>query len=315
VARACSASQRAAALSWGVGVPDILLFRERRGMLCVTCAWHQRERPANVARSAPKWSRPGSAADNSGGARGAARSARETFGGRFMSADTAASAVGFVSAIGGASAAWPDDLWVGSVSRVDAWLRSYYGIYEFTDDPACVLRVGRSEARAPVSLSDGTHVALGDPVGTLHFWNEHLPRYSEKGPDLGWACAVRDRVRYSLRAFSEYIEGDPAWHEVRAIRTETALPARLGASQIGRVFQRYGFERVPTDHSLAARLHGVGECVVLWALTRAFNPAALPRQPFLRDRHELWISRATLRLRYARRSGRIAVSSALPRRT
>jgi hypothetical protein len=227
-----------------------------------------------------------------------------------MSADTAASAVGVVTAIGSASVAWPDELWVGSVRRVDAWLRSYYGIYEFTEDPTCVLRIGRSEAREPVLLLDGTYVDIGEPVGTLHFWNEHLPRYSERGPDLGWACAVRDRVMYSLRAFTEYIEGDHAWREVRAIRTETALPARLGALQIARVFQRYGFERVPTDPSLAERLHGVGECVVLWALTRAFNPAALPRQPFLRDRHELWISRATLLLRYARGTGRIAVSSA-----
>lgn len=231
-----------------------------------------------------------------------------------MTGDTTTSAVGFVTALGSASAAWPDEFWAGSVAWIDAILRSYYGIYEFTDDPACVLRVGLSEARAPVSLCDGTRIRIGEPVGTLHFWNEHMPRYSERGPDLGWACAVRDRVMYSLRAFTEYIEGEPGWREVRAIRTETALPARLGASQIRRVFQRYGFERVPTHPSLGARLHGLGECVVLWGLTRAFNPAALPRQPFLRDRHEMWISRATLLLRYAHR-GPISVSLARPHGT
>lgn len=227
-----------------------------------------------------------------------------------MSADTTAAAVGFVSALGSASAAWPDELWAGSVAWADAIIRSYYGIYEFTDDPNCLLRVGLSQARGPVSLADGTDVQIGESVGTLHFWNEHMPRYSERGPDLGWACAVRDRVRYSLRAFSEYIEGEPAWQDVRAIRTETALPARLGASQLMRVFQRYGFEQVPTDPSLLARLHGLGECFVLWGLARAFNPAALPRTPFLRDRYELWISRATLQLRYARRNRQIATGAA-----
>jgi hypothetical protein len=227
-----------------------------------------------------------------------------------MTGDAAAS-MGFVTALGSATAAWPDEFWAGSVAWVDAILRSYYGIYEFTDDPACVLRVGLGQARAPVSLSDGTHVEIGEPVGTLHFWNEHLPRYSSKGPDLAWACAMRDRVVHSLRAFSAYIESEAAWQEVRAIRTETAWPARLGASQIGRVFQRYGFERVPTDPSLRARLHGFGECFVLWGLTRAFNPAALPRQPFLRDRHELWISRATLLLRYARRNAQIGTGTPL----
>lgn len=230
-----------------------------------------------------------------------------------MNADTAGSALGFVSALGSASATWPDEFWAGSVSRADAILRSYYGIYEFTDDPACVLRVGLGQARAPVALSDGSQVEIGELVGTLHFWNEHLPRYSAKGPDLGWACAVRDRVIYSLRAFSDYIEREPAWQDVQAIRTETALPARLGVSQIGRVFQRYGFERVPTDPSLLARLHGLGECFVLWALTRAFNPAALPRQPFLRDRHELWISRRCLLSRYAQRKILIGTDPVRPR--
>jgi hypothetical protein len=220
-----------------------------------------------------------------------------------MSAETTVSAVGFMTALGGASATWQNDLWVGSVTWVDAILRSCYGIYEFTDDPACVLRVALSEARVAAALCDGTRVAAGDLVGTLHFWNEHLPRYSEKGPDLGWACLVRDRVVYSLRAFSAYIERDPAWREVRAIRAETALPARLGVNQVARVFQRYGFERTPTDESWRTRLHGLGECFVLWGLTRAFNPAALPRQPFLRDRCELWISRQTLRALYADRAG------------
>ncbi len=227
-----------------------------------------------------------------------------------MSADATGSSVWVVTALKSASAAWPDELWAGSVGWADAILRSYYGIHEFTDDPDCVLRVGLGQARAPVSLSDGTAVRVGELVGTLHFWNEHLPRYSERGPDLGWACAVRDRVKDSLHVFSEYIEGEPAWQGVRAIRTETALPARLGEPQIKRVFQRYGFERVPTDPSLLARLHGLGECFVLWGLARAFNPAALPRTPFLRDRHELWISRATLQRRYARRTRQITSGAA-----
>jgi YkoP domain len=218
-----------------------------------------------------------------------------------MTADPAASAVEFVTVLGSTSAAWPDELWAGSVAWVDARLRSYYGIYEFTDDPACVLRVALSAARMPASLSDGTQVEVGELVGILHFWNEHLPRYSEKGPDLGWACLIRDRVIYSLRAFSEYIEHEPAWREVRAIRAETVLPARLGAPQIARVFQRYGFERIPTESSFLARLHGLGECCILWGITRALNPAAMPRQRFLRDRCELWISRTALLARYAGR--------------
>src|SRR5215469_8593045 len=230
-----------------------------------------------------------------------------------MTGDGATSAIGFLTALGRASTAWPDEFWAGSIALIDAVLRSYYGIYEFTDDPGCVLRAGFGRARAPVSLSDGTHIESGETIGTLHFWNEHLPRYSSKGPNLAWACAMRDRVVYSLRAFSVHVESEAAWREVGAICAETGLPARLGASQIERVFQRYGFERVPIDPSLSSRLHGFGECFVLWGLTRAFNPAALPRQPFLRDHHELWISRAMLLLRYGRCNGQNATGALPPR--
>jgi hypothetical protein len=42
-------------------------------------------------------------------------------------------------------------------------LRSCYNISEFSDDPACILRLGLSPARAPVSLADGTRVRTGQP--------------------------------------------------------------------------------------------------------------------------------------------------------
>ena len=72
-------------------------------------------------------------------------------------------------------------------------LRSLYGIRQFTDDPHCVLRIGISPARMPVIMSDGTRVRAGEPIGELHLWNEHIPRYSEHGPDLGWAADMRRR--------------------------------------------------------------------------------------------------------------------------
>jgi hypothetical protein len=217
-----------------------------------------------------------------------------------MASEPAASAIGVVTALGSASASWPDELWAGSVSLFDSIIRTYYGVYEFTDDPACVLRVGLGQARTPVSLSDGTRVVYGELVGTLHWWNEHLPRYSLKGPDFGWACAMRDQMLHSLRALAAYVESESAWRHIHALRGDAALSTRLGVSQVQRLAGRYGFERVPTDFSLPRRLHAFGESFTLWSLTRAFNPAALGRQPFLRDHHELWISRTALLGRYGR---------------
>jgi YkoP domain len=204
-------------------------------------------------------------------------------------------------ALGGASSGWPDDLWAGSIALVDAMLRSYYGVYEFDDDPACIFRVALAEARTSAALADGTTVQIGEVIGNLHLWNEHLPRFSAGGPDLAWACTMRDRVRYSLAALAEHVTLNPAWREVTALCGEAAFSPRLGLAQLRRVALRYGFERVATDPSWRRRLHKVGDSVAVWGLTRAFNPAALARQPFLRERHELWISRTTLIERYADR--------------
>lgn len=215
-----------------------------------------------------------------------------------MGGESAAQAVGVVTALRSASATWHDELWTGSVGWFDSKLRSYYGIYEFTDDPECVFRVALEEARAPALLSDGTRIRIGEVIGTLHFWNEHLPRYSAQGPDLGWACVMRDHLVHSLRALAEYIESTPAWRDVRALRGDAVLSSRLGAPQVRRVAHRYGFERVQIDPTVFRRLHDLGENFVLWGLARAFNPAALTRQPFLREHHDLWITRATLQRRY-----------------
>jgi hypothetical protein len=111
---------------------------------------------------------------------------------------------------------------------------------------------------------------------------------------------VRNQVLHSLHALAFYVESEPALRQIRALRGEAALSARLGISQVQRVAERFGFERVPTNFSRCQRLYALGESCTLWALTRAFNPAAVSRQPFLRDHHELWISRADLLGRYGR---------------
>ncbi len=217
-------------------------------------------------------------------------------------------------AMASGSATWPDELWVGSVSWCDTILRACYGVYEFTDDRACVFRIGLSKTRVPLSLSDGTRIDAGEAVGTLHFWNEHLPRYSGDGPSFAWARAMRDQVAGSLGALASYVESERAWRDVQAFRAEAALSSRR-SSQLHRVIQRYGFEQVASDRSLLRRAHDFGDDFLLWGLTRAFNPAALPRLPFLRDHRELWISRSSLLRNYfAGRPHRAEPSRAEPGR-
>jgi hypothetical protein len=68
------------------------------------------------------------------------------------------------------------------IYRLDALLRHLYQIREFTDDPNRVLRLAIKQAVTPLSLSDGTGIMPGDPVGELHLWNDHVPRFPSGGP-------------------------------------------------------------------------------------------------------------------------------------
>jgi len=202
---------------------------------------------------------------------------------------------GFASGPGEAGV---DDFWVALVGSVDALMRSIHGIYEFTEDTECVLRMAWGHASHRVALSDGTVIREGEPVGALHLWNEHLPRYSDRGPDVAWACEMRRRMLRSMCLLAAYVENEPGWRSVRAFYAATTFSHRLGDRQIQRLAGRYGFERMDLPDSVLRRPHALGDCFNTWALTRAFNPAALRRQPFLRGRHELWICRATLIERY-----------------
>ncbi len=195
---------------------------------------------------------------------------------------------------------WNDALWATVVGGADAVLRRYYGVREFTADPKCVLRIAMTEARADLRLPDATEIHRGEAIGVVHFWNEHLPRFSSRGPDLHWATGMRNRIQRSLVALASHVESDPEWLDVRAFCACAALSGRLRKGRVQRVVRRYGFDLIETGEWSAGSLRAIGEDIVIWALTRAFNPVAVRRQSFLRPRHELWTSRQALLARYGR---------------
>ena len=129
-------------------------------------------------------------------------------------------------------------------------------------------------------------------------WNEHLPRYAKGGPDLGWAGRARRRFMHSMRLLAVRAEYDPELRQVPAFRAEAMLASRLGLTQLERLAERLGFEAIAIPPTTLGALRTLGASLNVWCLTRAFNPAALPRQCWRRERHELWISRAELIARY-----------------
>ena len=195
---------------------------------------------------------------------------------------------------------WKDEFWIALVGSLDAWLRSYYDIRDFTDDPQCVLRIGPMPAHMGVSLSDGTELREGELVGALHLWNEHLPHYSGNGPTLAWAKEMRCRMLRSLSLLADFVECDPVWAPVRAFCGDSTLSSRIGGPQMQRLARRHGFEPVQPPAALSRHLQTIADSLIVWGLTRAFDPAALSRQRFLRDHNELWLSRSVLMTLYGR---------------
>ena len=185
-----------------------------------------------------------------------------------------------------------DRLWALLVRAADVGLRRWYGVREFTDDPTCLLRLALAPAPHAVALSDGTRIEAGETVAMLHIWNEQMPRFSLSGPDLRWALDVRRRLLHSFRSLARHLEQDPAWKDIRGIHACVTFGSNRRRWQIRHAAARFGFDLM--EDGAPAGLHELGEDFLIWAFARAFNPAALRRQRFRRDRTELWISRHRL---------------------
>lgn len=186
-----------------------------------------------------------------------------------------------------------DLLWTLLVCAADVVLRRWYGVREFTNDPSCLLRLALAPAPRAVTLSDSTRVAAGETVAMLHIWNEQIPRFGRDGPDLCWATDLRHRLLGSFRELARHIENDPAFRDIRGIHACVTFGSRRRRAQIRRAAARFGFDLID-DGAAPEGLHERGEDFLIWAFTRAFNPTALRRQPFRRDRTEVWISRRKL---------------------
>lgn len=185
--------------------------------------------------------------------------------------------------------------WTVLVDGLDTVLRRFHQVHEFSDAQDCMFRIALGRAREGVRLADGTSIRPGDPLGTLHCWNERL-RFSPAGPDLHWAKSMHRRVRRSLEILSLHIEQDPSWAQVQAFRGETVLPEQISEhQQLERIVGHYGFELGRRLGSSRSRLACLPENMLRWGFVRAYNPGALARHSILQGRQQLWLTRKALR--------------------
>ncbi len=185
-----------------------------------------------------------------------------------------------------------------AVRGVDSLLRQRLGIQEFTADKNCIFRIALGTAPRAILLSDGTAVRQGDAVLQLHLWNEHLPTMPSAGPSAAWATSMKRRTRYSLEAVAAYIEHERQLDAIAALHGAPPFASRLGALQMVRTAQRFGFDVIDPDAppEWRERIHAVLDSMLLWGLAYAFNPGRLKAkgQGLMRHRYQLWISRRKL---------------------
>lgn len=185
----------------------------------------------------------------------------------------------------------------GLIRRFDAFLRRAYGVFEFCQDPDCLLRLQATVAAHPVHLP-GLEVRAGEPVVGLHLWNEHLPIVPPEGADLGWATRTARLWVYSLRLAARHVQQDPRLAAARAIVGVTALLDPAGQAASVKLMQRLGFTVLPY-HSPLGRFGEFWENFYSWWVIWAYNPASLRnRRLFHMHRAEIWMARDEFLDRY-----------------
>jgi hypothetical protein len=197
---------------------------------------------------------------------------------------------------------WSDRLLSNAVRQLDARLRRQQGIIEFTHDPECILRVSTHRAEEDFPLHERV-VRRGETLGEIHLWNEHILPMTRGGANMVWGAAMRRRLRRSLQYLAEFVERDEAFADVQMFRGEVAFGPGKDLERTRCFASGFGFEITvrPQNGGWNQRLAAAGQTIFLWGMMHTFNRGALRSLDRLAHPTwlQLWMSRDTLRARYA----------------
>ena len=193
------------------------------------------------------------------------------------------------------------------VRTIDLTLQRYYHIFEFTDDPACILRLARSVSAHDLALSDGTRIARGEPVLELHLWNERLPALPRGGASLNWGIDMTRRARHSLGLLAAYLAGESRFDQIRALHGESGFLELSQFPEMRTLVEHLGFDFVTGDApGWRVWKYTFWQNLFSWWLMWTFNPASLHSKRFHEiARSELWMSRAMLMKNFGERATHI----------
>jgi hypothetical protein len=181
------------------------------------------------------------------------------------------------------------------IRSLDALLCRAYGVFEFCDDPDCILRLQVARAGQPINLP-ALELHTGEQVLLIHLWNDKLLRLPSSGSDLAWAKAMQRAFIHSLKAAALHLSLDPNLAEIQAVGGVTILFSASPGD--GNLMKRLGFS-LRTYSSPLGRFGEFWENLYSWLLIWTYNPASLPSHRLLSLRRtEFWISKTDFLRRF-----------------
>jgi hypothetical protein len=186
-----------------------------------------------------------------------------------------------------------------AIYTLDARLRQREGVYEYTVNPDCMLRIQRTTAACNVTLPDGRELAAGDPITELHFWNEQFPKMPDGRPTVAWAKRARRAFQISLEELAVHISAKREFDDVQVLIGvwKTVSPGqerKLLELTVAEGFQH--LEEGPLAPAGAFRR--LGENILFLFLVLASNPAVARFSLLLSERTLIYISREELLRRH-----------------
>ena len=174
------------------------------------------------------------------------------------------------------------------IYRFDAYLCRRTGVFEFTDDIDCILRLQQTYARHNLTLP-GCVVQAGSPVIQMHLWNERIPAIPEAGPDVAWAARTWRLFYHSLRLAAGYIQANPKMAQAQALGGETAVFSPDPQDSGAKFFDQLGFTVTPYHRPLGS-FGEFWENFYSWWIMWAYNPASLKGLTISHMRRtEIWV--------------------------
>lgn len=185
-----------------------------------------------------------------------------------------------------------------AIHQFDNFARKRGGVYEFSQDEQCVIRLSKEVTSRTLRLPEN-RISRGSPVMRIHLWNEHLPAIPRQGSDLAWATTAWRLFRHSLYAVADELIMKEALFPVRAVGGNTVLIDRSESCGNVGLLGRMGFTILPYQNSLGW-FGDYWKNFYSWLLIWTYNPSALQNRKITKlRRYEFWMTKDEFLHRFA----------------